>query len=574
MSRTPTCTPQRTHRRTLGALSVLAALSLAPVAVWAAEAAIPNAGSILQQIQPPAPVPPAGATGLAIEPGRAGALPDSAPFEIKQLQISGNTRFDTPTLHALVAQAEGRRMTLRELDALIQRITTHYRQAGYPLARALIPVQTIRDGVVRIEVIEARYGRVLLDNRSRVRDTLLQDTLSALQPGAVVSQAELDRTLLLLSDIPGMELGALLRAGEAVGSSDLLVHAAPGAQLSAHVSAENNGNRYTGRARGGAGLNYFNALGLGDVASVDVLSSGERLKYARLGYELQLGSLGTRAGAAWSSLEYRLGDSARELHAHGNADVGSAWVTQPWVRSVALNVNSKLEYEHLDLRDRVDVSSIRNDRHLDHVTLSLSGDALSGWAGGMSDAWRLGVGSGRVGYDDSAARLADAASARTRGGFTLWSLYLSHAHNLGAGTLLAVVLNAQHSAGNLDPSQKLALGGPYAVRAYDTGEVQGDTGYTLSAELRQSLNALGVGAGAGQWQAVVFADTGHVRINRTPWSTGANGATMSGVGLGLNWFGPAQWSARASVATPVGADPDITHVSRHTRGWVSLNKGF
>jgi hemolysin activation/secretion protein len=88
------------------------------------------------------------------------------------------------------------------------------------------------------------------------------------------------------------------------------------------------------------------------------------------------------------------------------------------------------------------------------------------------------------------------------------------------------------------------------------------------------LNALGVGSGAGQWQAVAFADTGHVQVNRTPWAAAANGATMSGVGVGLNWFGPAQWSARASVATPLGADPDTSGVSRHTRGWVSLNKGF
>lgn len=572
MTRTPQRPAWRAPRRTLGALSALSALSLAPMAAWAAEAAIPNAGSILQQIQPPAPVRPSGSTGLAIEPGRAGGLPDSAPFEIKRLQISGNTRFDTATLHALVAQAEGRRMTLRELDALIQRITTLYRQAGYPLARAIIPVQTIRDGVVRIEVIEARYGRVLLDNQSRVRSGLLQDLLAALQPGAVVSQIELDRTLLLLSDIPGMALGALLRPGEAVGSSDLLVNAVAGERLNGYASAENNGNRFTGRHRAGAGLNYLNALGRGDVASVGVMSSGERMNYARLGYELQLGGLGTRAGAAWSWLGYRLGGSASELLAHGNARVGSAWVTHPWVRSVALNVRSKLEYEQLGLQDRVDASSIRNDRQVRKVSLSLSGDALSAQAGGMAHAWRLAASGGHVGFEDNAAALADEATARTRGRFLLWSLYLAHTHNLGANAVLAVVLNAQQGTGNLDPSQKFSLSGPSAVRAYDTGGAQGDAGYTLSAELRQSLNALGVGAGAGQWQAVVFADTGHVRVNRKPWAAGANGVTMTGVGLGLNWSGPDQWSARLSVAAPVSTLPE--GASGQARGWASLSKGF
>ena len=573
MSHARASPPQRNFWRVLGSLTALAALSLAPVTVHAAEAPIPSAGSLLQQI-PPAPLQAPPSTGLAIETGRASLAMDSAPFEIKQLRISGNTHFDAPSLHALVAEAEGRRLTLRELDALIQRITTHYREAGYPLARAIIPVQTIRDGAVRVEVIEARYGRVLLDNQSRVRDSLLQDILAPLQPGAFVSQRELDHTLRLLSEIPGMEISALLRAGESVGSSDLLVNAAARIQLSAYVSAENYGNRYTGRARAGAGLNHYNALGLADVASVDLLSSGDLMKYVRLGYELQLGSLGTRAGAAWSSLGYRLGNSARDLQAHGNVAVGSTWITHPWVRSAALNVSSKLQYERLALKDRVDVSSIRNDRHLDHVTLSLSGDALGYWVGGTAQAWRLSVGSGRLGYADSAAELADAATARTRGRFTVWSLYLSHTQYLGASTALAVVANAQRGSVNLDPSQKLALGGPNAVRAYDAGEMQGDSGYILTAELRQNLNASGVVAGPGQWQAVAFADTGHVQVNRKPWAAGANGGTISGVGLGLNWSGPAQWSLRAAVAKPVGGHPAITGVSRLARGWIALTKGF
>jgi hemolysin activation/secretion protein len=555
--------------KTLTSLA-LAAITLTPLAGQAADAPIPNAGAILQQVQPPAATQPPASTGLTIEPARSTVL-DSAPFEIRELQIRGNTRLDTASLHALVAEAEGQRMTLRDLGKFVDRITEQYRKAGYLLARAVLPVQTIRDGVVRIEVIEARYGQVLIDNKSRVRDALLQDAVAPLQPGAVVSQHELDGVLLRMSDILGMELSALLRPGQAVGSTDLALVAKPAAPVSAYVNAENNGNRYTGRGRIGGGLSYFNALGRGDVASVDVLSSGEGVNYARLGYELQVDGAGTRAGASGSTLNYRLGDTARELDAYGSADMANVWITHPWVRSMAFNVRSKLEYEHLVLQDRVGASAIRNDRHLDKVTASLSGDALSAWAGGTAEAWRLGVSVGTVGFDDEAARLADAATARSAGNFTLWSLYLSHSHNLGPATVLAAVLNGQVSTGNLDASQKFALSGSYAVRAYDTGEVQGDTGYTLSVELRQSLGAL---AGSGQWQAMVFADTGQVQVNRTPWAAGANDATISGVGVGLNWFGSDQWSARLATVTPTGADQDITGVSRNMRTWGTIKKGF
>jgi hypothetical protein len=42
-------------------------------------------------------------TWLTIARQDATQLPPSAPFLVKSIQITGNTLFDTPTLHALVA---------------------------------------------------------------------------------------------------------------------------------------------------------------------------------------------------------------------------------------------------------------------------------------------------------------------------------------------------------------------------------------------------------------------------------------------------------------------------------------
>ena len=175
------------------------AISTLPLIAHAAEPAVPGAGSILQQNQqlsPPAPSP--AATGLAIEQPGGATLPASAPFVVKIIEISGNTVFDTPTLHALVAPEEGTSVTLPQLGQVVARITDYYRAHGYPLARAVIPAQTIQDGIVRIVIIEARYGQVELDNHSRVVDSLLRSTLSPLQSAQVISAAPLDRALLLL----------------------------------------------------------------------------------------------------------------------------------------------------------------------------------------------------------------------------------------------------------------------------------------------------------------------------------------------------------------------------------------
>ena len=186
---------------------LLAAMSLLlPLTTHAAGVAVPNAGSILQQVQPTLPqVPSSNGTGLNIEQESTGKLPPSAPFEVKVIVISGNNLFDIKLLHALVADAEGKTLTLSDLDQLSNRITDYYHEHGYPLARAYISAQTIKEGMVRIDLIEARYGQIKLDNRSQVQNTVLQATLAPLKSGQSIEQTAMDRTLLLLSDIPGVD---------------------------------------------------------------------------------------------------------------------------------------------------------------------------------------------------------------------------------------------------------------------------------------------------------------------------------------------------------------------------------
>ena len=102
-------------------------LAFAPLAALAAGPGIPDAGSILQQIQPSMPaLPSANGTGLTIEQTDASKLPPSAPFFVQKIEIVGNTLVETPVLMALVADAQGQTLTLPQLGELAARITAYY----------------------------------------------------------------------------------------------------------------------------------------------------------------------------------------------------------------------------------------------------------------------------------------------------------------------------------------------------------------------------------------------------------------------------------------------------------------
>jgi hemolysin activation/secretion protein len=536
-----------------------------------AAAGAPDSGAILQQIQPvlPPPASPTG-TGLSIEQRNGTKLPASAPFLVKTLRITGNEKIATATLHALVADAEGKTLTLPELEQLTDRITAYYQAHGYPLARAIIPAQAIRDAVVEIQVIEALYGQIRLDNHSRVGDPLLQATLAPLQAGQVIAGTPLDHSLLLMSDIPGITVSATLQPGEAVGTSDLLVTTTSGPAVAGAAAVDNYGNRYTGSARIGGTLNLIDPLHHGDILSVSALSSGALMNYGRVDYQTVLNGHGTVLGGAYSALSYQLGDGLGPLDGYGTASVASVWAKNPLVRSRDFNLYGQLQFDRQELHDDLGTAAIRTNRHLDDFTLSLLGDARDAFLSGGINTWNLGWTGGWLGFEDSSAQLADAHSARTEGRFSKWSASFARLQRLGARDTLFVAMSGQLTSGNLDSAERMNLGGPYTVRAYDMGAIAGDTGFLGTIELRHDLLA----TLHAQLQAIVFVDSAHITVNQTTWVAGSNNATLSGAGAGLQLSGPDGWHSRIHVATPFGATPTLIDRTKSTRVWAEIGKNF
>ncbi len=547
-------------------LIILPALTL--LATFAQAQQVPNAGTILQQTQtpkPPAPSP--SGTGLTIQQNNGSSLPPSAPFPVKTIQIDGNTLFDTATLHALVANMEGTSLTLTQLGETADRVTAYYHDHGYPLSRAIIPAQTIKDGVVRLMVIEARYGQIKLDNHSRTEDALLLSTLSTLQSGQPIAQAALDHSLLLVSDIPGLDNSATLQPGAEVGTSDLLIATTTPQTVNGSASADNYGNRYTGTARLGGNLNVFGPLQHGDVLSVNVMTTGSDMDYGRLAYDTLLNGTGTRLGASYTALHYTLGDTLSALGGHGTADVASVWLKQPWIRTRDSNLYGQIEYDHKQLDDDIDSTDIQTNRHLDNWTASLFGDRRD--ASGVN-SWNVALIEGRLDFDNAAAQLADAGTAKIAGSFALWTANANRTQIINQDNSLYLAFSGQWTNANLDSSQKMVAGGPYTVRAYDMGAVSGDSGYLGNIELRHELGALW----SGQSQAILFADSEHVTINRTTWAAGANDANLSGAGVGFNWFGPDQWTVKATVAAPIGSTPELIGSNRSVHAWIEIDKAM
>jgi hemolysin activation/secretion protein len=144
---------------------------------------------------------------------------------------------------------------------------------------------------------------------------------------------------------------------------------------------------------------------------------------------------------------------------------------------------------------------------------------------------------------------------------------------LGNTVSLWASLSGQLASKNLDVSEKMELGGMYAVRAYPQGEAYADQGYVLTLEARLQLAKFSEQM-PGQLQLIGFIDTGSVDINRSPWAAGVNRRTLSGAGIGLNWSEANNFMVRAYYAFKVGDEVARSAPDASGRFWIQAVKYF
>ena len=546
---------------------VLLLASLLPLTTFAQ---VPSAGQAIRDIESLQPafhesadldleIPKA--TPSAPLPASAGGM----QLTVENFLLEGNQVFASEVLLGLLADLRGQSLDLAGLRAAAQRITDFYHRHGYVLARAFLPAQDIEQGVVRIEVMEGHFDRIEVNNRSRVLDAVLQQPLSPLKPGAIVYDAALERSLLLLSDLPGMAVRGTLRPGSLRGTTDLVVDAEPGPWATGTLEADNYGGQYTGEYRLGASINLNNPLRLGDEFSLRALGSDQSQRYYRAGYRLPMGPWSTQVGVAYSEMSYRLGKDFEVLKANGKATVRSAFVSQPLIRSRMFNLNAQLQYDNKHLQDDIDLFELSSPKRVELWTLGFNSNSRDLWLGGGQSLFSLSYSSGRLTIGDDIEQAQDRLSAGSGGHFGRANASVARLQRLSQRWQLYSQLNAQWASTNLDSSEKIGLGGPNGVRAYALGAGSGDQGWQASMELRY-LPFSGV-------QLSAFADKGAVDISKRPWTSENNRRVMTAAGVGASWSGPEQ-QISLTAAWPIRSTEQDDGPHQDPRVWVNATQYF
>ena len=537
-------------------------LLLATVLPGALAQTPPDAGVLQQQIERELrqPLPPQQALPRLMPP--EAMKPSGVTLTVREFRFTGNTLLSSDQLRLAVADYLDRPLDFSQLQAAAAAVANAYREAGW-IVRAYLPRQDVKDGMVTIQIVEAVFGKLMLQGEAtRVPSAVIEERFAVRQAsGQPLNANVLDRALLLADDLPGASVAGTLRPGAREGETDLLLKLADEPLVTGDIGVDNTGARSTGEERLTANFALASPMKLGDQLSTNLIHS-EGSDYLRASYSLPLGADGWRAGINASWLGYELvAPEFKALRAEGESTSFGLDASYPLIRARLRNLYFNVALDRKDFDNR-SAAGTTSRYAMNDFTLGLSGNLFDNIGGGGANGASLALvlGDVELGAPDSSE------NAELEGRFAKVRASLSRQQIIAQDVSLYAAWSGQWTDGDLDSSEKFYLGGIGGVRAYPANEGGGARGQLLNVELRWKL--------AQGLSATLFRDWGRVRqnVDNAVPAAGPNRYSLKGHGLSLAWQAESGFNLKATWARREGDNPNPTATGRDQDGSLDKNR--
>lgn len=511
----------------------------------------PNTDRFLQPAPTPLPTTPEQQRPILQIPPPPSA-PDAPPTQIpvQKIQVVGSTILSADEINAIVKPFEGRELTLEELRNVADAITKIYIDRGYITSRAVLPNQTVADGVVTIRVIEGSLERIQIEGSRRINASYVRSRVR-LGAGTPLNTNRLEDRLRLLRVNPLFEnVEASLRAGSELGKSVLVVRVTEANPFNSYFTVDNYSSPSVGSERLGINLLYRNITGFGDEVGASYYRSTTGGSNAfDLSYSIPVnardGTLQLRAAPNFYEVTQR---PFKRLDISGESSLYEVSFRQPLWRSpqqeFALSVGFNYRQSQTFLADEPFAFSIGPDDEgrTRSSVINFQQEYISrdiGGATALRSQFSLGI-------DVLDATINSEPTPDGR--FFVWLGQVQRVQRLGQNNLLIVQADVQLTPDSLLPSQQFVIGGGQSLRGYRQNIRAGDNGFRFSVENRFTLQR--DKNGLATFQLAPFVDVGTV-WNKPDNPNQLDEKFLAGVGLGLLWEPIPRLNLRIDYAVPL-----------------------
>jgi hemolysin activation/secretion protein len=424
-----------------------------------------------------------------------------------------------------------------------------WRRQGFPFVSVTVPPQEITAGVLTLRVVEFHAGKVSVEGAAVERNLAGRIRLA---PGDRIDAAALEEDLDWLNRNPYRHVAGSFAPGDAAGASDFTLKVTEDRPWSVFAGYANTGSEATGRDRWtlGAGawipelddltVSYrFTRSGAfrhgGDLVSLDVSRPGYLSHAAR--FELPTGP--------------RQALSIAPNFVETNELVeGTPFSFDNWTFELPILYRSAVSnilpgHYWGDVYFGVEPKWVKRTTAFSGVDVA-SGKAglfnlVIGWSGDFSDAYgstavdariKLNPG-GVVGGNTSADWAAFTGGRVTDATYVTGGFDITRTTDLTHGFFWVSQFTGLVAGQALPDTERLGLGGFYAVRGYDTDDGSVDTGLVWRNELRLPTFSPLANSGTGLSDSAspfAFVDLGHGYD-----FAARDHATLASTGIGLDY---------------------------------------
>ena len=451
---------------------------------------------------------------------------------LKAVHLKGNTVFSEKDLASEISPYLNRQISSDDLESLRRDITLFYVQHGYITSGAVIPDQSVSDGVITLRIIEGELSEIHIEGLQRLNRRYIKDRLM-LDAGPPLNIVNLQQRLQLLQQDPLIQrLNAELKPGIDRGQSDLDVRVEEATPYRVWVRFNNYQSPSVGAEREELSFIHRDVSGNGDTFAFTLGRSEGAAPKLDVSYALPLNASDTSIAFqfrknVFNSIERQF--SALDIKSR--SDIYTITLRQPLYHSVHQEFAVFLSAERLNSETfllgypfsfspgadngRSTVTAMRLGQEWNFRTLTQAFSALSRFSFGL-DALDSTI------HDDSAA-----PDSR----FFDWLGQFQWLRRLPFWNTQSIFrTDVQLSNRPLLALEQISVGGRYSVRGYRENQMVRDNGVISSLEFR--IPILQEKTWADVVQLAPFIDYGHA------WNT--RQATpdlqdLSSAGLGLRW---------------------------------------
>ena len=470
---------------------------------------------------------------LEEDPTAPASTADTRVVLVKRFDVSPSEVLTPEEIAAVTDKYVNRELNISQLIVVVNEINKLYADKAKVIARAVLPKQKVSGGVIKIQLIEARLGKIQIEQNKHTRDSFIKNRISQ-EPGELIRLNILEEDLITFNRWNGMSLKASLMPGKDYGTTDIAIVANEGQQYGLNIFADNAGRDTVGE----------NRIGLtGEVASLfgfrDRLFIGGTFSEGAINvfgtYTIPVHHSGTRAILSYDVGDIEIIDGPLEpLNVTGDSYNAGLTVSQPIATNRRYDWDASLGYIHKS-----------SDSYFDGVNLvSTTADdvilATNLRFYDMGGTW-LTSHSGTFGSSDS-------VEGRD---YFIYIGSLNRLQYFKNNSNMIFRSRWQLTETNDLPSfDQFYIGGVATVRGYTEGLLAGDKGFALSAEYAYPLGFSE--SWAQRSNVFVFLDTGAAFPFRG--DAGADSKSedfLASVGMGLDFDVFQSVSFKLSVGAPL-----------------------